>query len=168
MHSLMRWINIINVRHNSLFFLRLPFQILGAFADPSGVPMQGMKIKNVVPGKTRSFFRPVFVFCFFVFGTFDRLHVPRHSALRIRDSRYFSCVILLVAFCGVCVCGLKPFSKAGWDLFPSSVIMLKTRGTITALLRCWRGDAHVSDTQSARATLLYCSQGTLNKSDCSE
>lgn len=25
-------------------------QILGAFADPSGVPMQGMKIKNVVPG----------------------------------------------------------------------------------------------------------------------
>lgn len=136
--------NALNKHHKCLlhihWFLRLPFQILGAFADPSGVPMQGMKIKNVVPGKTRSFFRPVFV-CFFVFGTFDRLHVPRHFALRIRDSHYFSCVILLVAFCGVC--GLKPFSKAGWDLFPSSVITLKTRGTITALLRCWQGDTRV-------------------------
>lgn len=29
------------------FFL----QILGAFATPDGVPIEGMKIKNVVPGK---------------------------------------------------------------------------------------------------------------------
>lgn len=36
--------------HNSVFLV-LCFQILGAFADPSGAPMQGMKIKNVVPGK---------------------------------------------------------------------------------------------------------------------
>lgn len=130
------------LRHNSLFFLRLPFQILGAFADPSGVPMQGMKIKNVVPGKTRSFFRPVFV-CFFCF--WDIRSLTRPSTFRFTHSRLalFSCVILLVAFCGVCVCGLKPFSKAGWDLFPSSVITLKTRGTITALLRCWRGDTRV-------------------------
>lgn len=147
-------------------FLRLPFQILGAFADPSGVPMQGMKIKNVVPGKTRSFFRPVFVFfCFF----WDIRSLTRPSTFRFTHSRLalfllchpFGCLL----WC-VCVCGLKPFSKAGWDLFPSSVITLKTRGTITALLRCWQGD--VSDTQSARATLLYCSQGTLNKNDCSE
>lgn len=36
--------------HNSDFLVSC-FQILGAFADPSGAPMQGMKIKNVVPGK---------------------------------------------------------------------------------------------------------------------
>lgn len=37
------------------FAIRLSFvfnpQILGAFADHDGAPMQGMKIKNVVPGK---------------------------------------------------------------------------------------------------------------------
>lgn len=36
--------------HNSLILV-LYLQILGAFADRDGVPMQGMKIKNVVPGK---------------------------------------------------------------------------------------------------------------------
>lgn len=41
------------------------------------------------------------------------------------------------------VCGLKSFSKAGWDLFPSSVIMLKTTETITAFLCCWQGDTCV-------------------------
>lgn len=31
-------------------------QILGAFVGRDGVPVQGMKIKNVVPGKKKSFF----------------------------------------------------------------------------------------------------------------
>lgn len=51
---------VINVRLCSFCFLngfavRLNFvfdlQILGAFADHDGAPMQGMKIKSVVPGK---------------------------------------------------------------------------------------------------------------------
>lgn len=107
------------------YFWWILFQILGAFADPSGVPMQGMKIKNVVPGKDQSFFRSIFL----VFGTFDRLRVPRHFALRIKTRLILPVSSFWLPFL---VCGLKSFSKAGWDLFPSSVIMLKTKGTITA------------------------------------
>lgn len=36
-------------------------QILGAFADRDGAPMQGMKIKNVVPGKIPSIFLSLFL-----------------------------------------------------------------------------------------------------------
>lgn len=40
----------------NVFTIQLSFvfdpQILGAFADHDGAPMQGMKIKSVVPGKT--------------------------------------------------------------------------------------------------------------------
>lgn len=116
--------------------MRFLFQILGAFADPSGVPMQGMKIKNVVPGKNRSFFCPMFL----VFGTLDRLRVPRHFALRIKIRIVLPLSPFWLSFV---VCGLKSFSKAGWDLFPSSVIMLKTTETITAFLCCWQGDTGV-------------------------
>lgn len=49
-------------------------QILGAFADRDGAPLQGMKIKSVVPGKNR--------FSLELFGAVARLHVPRHSLLR--------------------------------------------------------------------------------------
>lgn len=84
-------------------FWRLPFQILGAFADPSGVPMQGMKIKNVVPGKTPSFSRPFFL------GTFDRLHVPRHFAFCAFETRIIAPVSSY--WLPSVACGLKPFSK---------------------------------------------------------
>ena len=44
---------------NSIAFIIILLQILGAFAVRDGVPMQGMKIKNVVPGKIKV---PVWIF----------------------------------------------------------------------------------------------------------
>lgn len=41
------FLNVFTIQLNFVFHL----QILGAFADHDGAPMQGMKIKSVVPGK---------------------------------------------------------------------------------------------------------------------
>lgn len=84
------------VSFSKSFTVKLGFvfdpQILGAFADHDGAPMQGMKIKNVVPGMT------MFVYRLF-FGAVDRLHVPRNFAFYdIRYSQTFS-----VAFVA-CMC----------------------------------------------------------------
>lgn len=84
--------------------LRLPFQILGAFADPSGVPMQGMKIKNVVPGKTRSFFRPVFVFFCFVFLGHSIAYTSLDIPLYAFETRVISPVSSFWLPFVVCVC----------------------------------------------------------------
>lgn len=54
-------------------------QILGAFADHDGAPMQGMKIKNIVPGKIAYIFIAHF-------GAVKRLYVPRNFAFY--DNRY--------------------------------------------------------------------------------
>lgn len=79
------------------FAIRMSFvfdpQILGAFADHDGAPMQGMKIKNVVPGKITY----IFIACF---GAVERLHVPRNFAFY--DNRYlqtFSSVAFVACFC---------------------------------------------------------------------
>lgn len=74
-----------------LFAIHLSFvfdpQILGAFADHDGAPMQGMKIKNVVPGKI------VYTFLTVLFGAVERLHVPRNLAFYDnRHSQMFSFV----------------------------------------------------------------------------
>lgn len=68
-------------------------QILGAFADHDGVPMQGMKIKNVVPGKiTYIFIAP--------FGAVEQLHVPRNFAFsNKRYSQTFSSVAFVACLC---------------------------------------------------------------------
>lgn len=68
-------------------------QILGAFADHDGAPMQGMKIKNVVPGKITY----IFLTCF---GAVERLHVPRNFAFYdIRYSQTFSFVAFVARLC---------------------------------------------------------------------
>lgn len=67
-------------------------QILGAFADHDGAPMQGMKIKNVVPGKSTY----NFIACF---GAVTHLHVPQKFAFYgNRYSQTFSSVAF-VACC---------------------------------------------------------------------
>lgn len=65
-------------------------QILGAFADQDGAPMQGMKIKNVVPGKITS----IFLSCF---GAVERLHVPPSKFRFLRHSIFAN--VLLRGFC---------------------------------------------------------------------
>lgn len=83
----------------------LYLQILGAFADRDGVPMQGMKIKNVVPGKN----------CVSLWNCSGQsiahmsldISLFRHSNLA---SNLFFFSFFLVAFV---ICGLTLFSKEG-------------------------------------------------------
>lgn len=95
--------NIHGVTDNFVFNTFFYLQILGAFADHDGVPMQGMKIKNVVPG--RNSFLCLSVLCFVeLYGAVDRICVPRLFAFATFDTRinsFTSSLLLLLFVCEV-------------------------------------------------------------------